>query len=56
MYALFLHGTKTHIQREEEDTDLNNDCCVILIISFLYWVKIILQMYFSKEALEANLA
>ena len=55
MYALFLHGAKTHIQKEEEDTELNNDGCAVLIISFLYWVKIILQIYFSKEALEANL-
>lgn len=55
MYAFFLHGTKTHIQKEEEDTDSNSNCCVVLIISLLYWVEIILQMYSSKEALETNL-
>ena len=48
-------GLRPTIQKEEEDTELNNDCCAVLIISFLYWVKIILQIYFSKEALEANL-
>lgn len=51
----FSMGLRPTIQKEEEDTELNNDCCAVLIISFLYWVKIILQIYFSKEALEANL-
>ena len=51
----FSMGLRPTIQKEEEDTELNNDGCAVLIISFLYWVKIILQIYFSKEALEANL-